>query len=318
MEPISGDFGLLIQPSEGETFADVQGSWILELLASREGGLLLFRGFDVDERAFVRFTEKFGTDFLVHHNTEGRDYVGNDMTVATVAKSNKPIDFHIEMASNPIRPDVLWFYCVAPAVRKGRIGFVDGRVVLENLTTRTRTDLQSRGFKYEFRQLPPEIWRPVWLAIAGEHNVAPRRVLRLIGRFGRRFGVSGATIDKADRISLDYAVNPIYLAPLCGEEVFACGLLDNPRRTLMGDGSQVERAAYIEVAQATYQNAVWLDWRAGDVAIVDNTRVMHSREAFEDTQRRVLIRYSALKCRTRTGLACVEQRLRIVGIGDAS
>jgi alpha-ketoglutarate-dependent taurine dioxygenase len=294
LAPITADFGQFVYPEAGETLADVRTEWLREHLAAPKGGLLMFRGFSAEQTSFVRFTESFGQGFLVHHNGDGRDYIDGDRTLATVAKSNKPIDFHIEMASNPVKPDVLWFFCLAPALRKGRIGFVDGRVVLANLTSRTRAEIQSKKLRYEFRNLPPEIWRPVWNKLVGERARSPRRILGLIGQFGSHYGVDCAAIVD-DQLSFDYTVEAIYRAPLCGEEVFACGLLDNPRRTLMGDGSAVERAVLIEVAQATYQNAVWFDWQVGDLAVVDNTRVMHSREAFEDTQRKVLVRYSALR-----------------------
>jgi alpha-ketoglutarate-dependent taurine dioxygenase len=291
--PISQDFGLWIEAESDNTLAGLDKTWVFERLATN--GLLLFRGFAGDERDFIQLTERWGSGFLVHHNKDGRNYIDDDLTIATVAKSKKPIDFHTEMASNPVKPDVLWFYCVAPAVRKGRIGFVDGRTVLKNLTDRTRKVLQDSGFKYSFNKLPQNIWQPVWSNVVGPHRADLSRAERLMRRLGRDRGVFNVQLDDDGLLSFEYAVAPIFRSPLSGQEVFACGLLDNPKRTFMGDGKPVERDVLVEVIQATYQNAVWVDWQSGDLAIVDNTRIMHSREAFEDDQRKVLVRYSIYK-----------------------
>jgi hypothetical protein len=296
IEPLSDGFGSIIYPETiGESIASIDHDWLKAALKDpSSGGLLLFRGFDADCDRFLRFTESGGTRFLVHHNGEGRNYVDGDPTFATVAKSNKPIDFHLEMASNPIKPDVLWFLCEAPSLWRGRIGFADGRAVLKGLTQRTRKLIEEKGFLYRFDSIPFSIWNPSVKALIGAKAENLDLVRRLLRRNGHRFGVSNAVISADGTLSMEYRVAPIYVAPFCGEEVLACGLLDNPNRTLFGDGMAVDRASYLEVAQSTYQNSVWLDWQAGDVAVVDNTRVMHAREAFEDDQRRVLIRYSNL------------------------
>lgn len=70
IEPLSEDFGLLIQP-ERTVLQDLPGDWLLGELASTAGGVILLRGFDVD--AFLAFTEKLGSGFLVHHNIDSRD-----------------------------------------------------------------------------------------------------------------------------------------------------------------------------------------------------------------------------------------------------
>lgn len=292
IEQLSHHFGLLIRPDGQATLDSIQGDRIFELLASGQGGLILLRGFDANIDSFRQFTDRLGAGFLVHHNTENRDFVADDKTFATVNKDNHPIDFHIEMAANPIKPDVLWLHCVAPALRRGRIGFADGHLVLRNLTQRTRDKIQSQGFRYHYSNLPPSTWRPVWEAVVGKLCADKDGLLKQLEQFGAQLDVTAITLNDLDELSFDYCCQPIYTAPVSGLPVFASGLLDNPVNTLMGDGSAVRRSILVEITQASYQDAVWIDWQPGDVVIADNTRVMHAREAFEDSQRHVLIRYS--------------------------
>jgi alpha-ketoglutarate-dependent taurine dioxygenase len=294
IEPLGATFGHVLTPSGArESLPDLGTGRIRELLADRRGGMILFRGFDATERAFHDFTKAHGRKFLIHHNVEGRDYIGPDRSFATVAKSQRPIDFHLEMASNPVKPKVLWFYCVAPALRNGRIGFADGGAVLDKLTRRTRDRLQE-GLVYRYQGLPPAIWQPVWGGAARSCAVttAAALMLRVARRMGSRNGVSSLTLDAQQNLSFSYQVACIFRSEFSGVPVCASGLLDNAHRTLLGTGELVPQDVVIEVAQATYQNAVWIDWRAGDIAVLDNTRILHAREAFEDSQRRVLVRYS--------------------------
>lgn len=288
---LSEQFGLLLRPG-GTALQDVPGDWLRTALASRAGGVMLLRGFGADVDGFVAFTEKLGSGFLVHHNIGNRDYVNGDQSLATVNKDCHAIDFHTEMASSPIKPDMLWLHCVAPARRRGRIGFVDGHKVLSDLSGRTRARLEAHGFRYRYRDLPAALWRPVWGRAVGVLEQERGAMLRQLALHGAAVGVTGVTLNDRDELGFDYVSAPIYTAPLSGLQVFAGGLLDNPGGTLMGDGSPVERSICIDVTQASYQNAVWIAWQAGDIVVVDNTRVMHAREAFDDSARRVLIRYS--------------------------
>jgi alpha-ketoglutarate-dependent taurine dioxygenase len=70
-------------------------------------------------------------------------------------------------------------------------------------------------------------------------------------------------------------------------------LLDSPDAYQFEDGTKPETPSIVEVSQVVHQNAVWLGWQPGDLVVADNTRMMHAREAFEDSHRRILVRYSA-------------------------
>jgi len=48
----------------------------------------------------------------------------------------------------------------------------------------------------------------------------------------------------------------------------------------LGDGSPVDEAAVDSVAEFMRERRVAFKWKKGDVLIIDNTLVMHSRETF--------------------------------------
>jgi alpha-ketoglutarate-dependent taurine dioxygenase len=289
-EPLSEHFGFLARPDRVTDLVETNWAEAYERLSSVRGGLLIYRGFAVDEQSFRRFTDRCGEGFVAHQLP--REYVDGDNTYSNVAPGCGAIEFHTEMSLNPLRPQALWFYCVRPSNDgRGRIGFCDGAQVVKRLTKRTYQQFLMEGFKYELRDLPENVWRPVLepLQLKGSSR---EYISRLVRRIGPKMGIENFTITSDNELSFDYRFPPIYRSPLTGVEVFACGLLNYAGFMLTGTGEPVPPRAIIEVNQATYQTAVWLDWQPGDVAIIDNTRVMHSREAFEDTHRRVLVRYS--------------------------
>jgi hypothetical protein len=292
IDALADGFGLLGRPTEKMNLSDIPKGWVIEQLSRSDGGLLLLRGFDADIDAFRQFTEAYGGEFLVHQNLEIRDYIGGDKTFAMVHPGKDAIDFHIEMASNPIKADVLWLHCVNPALQRGRIGFADGKKVLSKLTARTRARIEAGGFMYRFVGVPPAAWKPLWQALMGELPDDAGRLYEQVLQYGAQNGVSDIVMDDREQLSFNYYHRPIRRSKFSDVPVFVSGLLDSPGNTLMSDGLAVDQHIRLEVTQACYQDAVWIDWQAGDVAVIDNTRVMHAREAFEDDQRRVLIRYS--------------------------
>ena len=47
----------------------------------------------------------------------------------------------------------------------------------------------------------------------------------------------------------------------------------------------LDRAAMAEAMEHAHEHLRYLDWEAGDIVLVDNTRVMHAREPFHDGNR---------------------------------
>ncbi|KKL04898.1 hypothetical protein LCGC14_2611450, partial [marine sediment metagenome] len=56
------------------------------------------------------------------------------------------------------------------------------------------------------------------------------------------------------------------------------------------DGSDVPSELMDEVERIQNELILNLDWTAGDFALIDNSRALHGRRAFEDTDREVYLR----------------------------
>jgi alpha-ketoglutarate-dependent taurine dioxygenase len=58
----------------------------------------------------------------------------------------------------------------------------------------------------------------------------------------------------------------------------------------MADGSPIPRDVVDEMWQVCDANTHNISWQAGDLVMIDNTRMMHGRRAFTGTHRQISVR----------------------------
>ncbi len=286
VSPLQEGFGYKIEGTKDTPIESLDMERYLEEFKGPAGGVLLFRGFDTNTQVFREFTERFGVDFRVSHtNMQDRVYPDGDASLATVNLGFYAINFHQELTI-PYTPKVIWMHCVEPAEERGRTGVVDGVKVLKNLTRPTRRLFREKGGYVHFENLLPQQWQ----AFFPDMNIA-----ELAEHLEKLDDVVDVHVNEKEQISFKYDQRPVRKTDFSQQEAFVCGLLDYPEQALSREKELYPKPIVNEVTQAVYQEALWVDWQQGDILLVDNTRVMHAREAFESPQREILIRYSNLK-----------------------
>ena len=68
---------------------------------------------------------------------------------------------------------------------------------------------------------------------------------------------------------------------------------DLPRNVYYGDGTRIEDSIVTEISQVYDRLAIRFPWQAGDVILLDNMMVAHSRDPFEGT-RKILVAMAEL------------------------
>ncbi len=77
---------------------------------------------------------------------------------------------------------------------------------------------------------------------------------------------------------------------------------DLPRNVYYGDGTPIEDSVVEEISGLYEQLAVRFQWQPGDVILLDNMMVAHSRDPFEGT-RKILVAMAELMSQTELDLA---------------
>lgn len=283
--PLSEDFGYVITAGSGDKLIDLDLQPYFEAFRTEHGGALLFRGFEANIADFRALTDRYGKEFMVARtNLDERSYPDSDLSLATVNHGFYAIDFHTE-TNIPFNADMFWMYCVKPAAEKGRTLIVDGVKILKELTTPTREHFIENGGFWPIQGIPPQQWQIFF------PNQTQQQVEALLNSLP---GVYDVKFDGFSNLSFRFDQTPIQKTKFCEQEAFIARILDWPEHVLKTDGDMYGKHIVKEVNQAAYKHAIWLDWEPGDFLIINNTRVLHGREAFEDPERQILVRYSNL------------------------
>ena len=262
-------------------------------------GFVVFCGYDVhSDQDFHRFVESFGLENFkyadsfsnaVRHNRTDRVFTANE------APPNVEIFLHHEMAQTLTFHGALFFFCEKAAESGGATPICRSDLTLKTLETQNPTfvaKLRSVGVKYR-NSMPSEAnhesgqgrsWKDK-LTVNSAHE-AEEKLVALGYQFNwlEDGGLSVQTpalaaVDHFGR-GKDVFFNQI-VAAAAGWTVAAD---DREPRLCFGDDSPIEHADLADTIKAAYQHTVDLEWQTGDVALLDNLKVMHGRRPFEGSR----------------------------------
>lgn len=273
---------------------------IHDLLAAN--GAVLFRGFGLPtDTAFDQFIAAFGwpnftyaesLSNAVRRNRTERVFTANE------APPEVSIFLHHEMAQTPIYPSRLFFFCEQPAHSGGATPICRSDWLLERLTIEAPEFVaacREKGVRYS--QTMPAVddlasgqgrsWRST---LSADSRMAAESKLAKLG-YEWRWG-------EDDALSVTTPVLPAIQRLEDGSHSFFNQLIaaffgwkdarnDGQKAIRFGDGSPIDSEAMALAVTMAEELTVDLQWQQGDVALVDNLRVMHGRRPFEG-ERRVL------------------------------
>jgi alpha-ketoglutarate-dependent taurine dioxygenase len=241
----------------------------------KSSGALLLRGFELNEQIFPAFVRQFTSQFLRddYGNSKAPDPTGG--YVQSVTLGNKPIELHCENALSAERPDILWFYCAAPALKDGQTTICDGVSVWEQLSVEVQRLFLTKKAKYTIT-----VPRQIYL------NKDKEIILR-IGAL--KFAGTTYRFNDDDSLTIEYVVAAVNKTKYGSQLAFANSITGPypSYQTTFEDGSSIPLAAMQEIKQLHQKLTENIPWQAGDLVMIDNSRFLHGRRAFDDKQRRI-------------------------------
>jgi hypothetical protein len=252
-----------------------------------QDGWTILRGFDVDIAAFSALTARMCRTITFDPAREH-----SDANTQKVDAGLGPIGLHIENGNTPVCPDIVAFYSARAAFEGSQTTICDGREVVARFDPdRRRRWSQPVSVS---RRLPEALWKSYLAnehpAISRPEEVTEAHVLQF------QAAIPNQTFALNSDGSLDYELRiaPIRASGLSGGEGFANAILGpshnyEPPTYTFADGELVE-ADEIEAIRAIAETCTHeINWQDGDVAILDNTRIMHGRRAIRDDSRQLFI-----------------------------
>lgn len=269
---------------------------------SKPGGIL-FRGFDssgIDE--FERFISSLSDEILDYtFRSTPRNEVSGKIYTSTEYPAEKSIPMHNEMSYTTRWPRKIWFYCVQPATEGGETPIADSVAVYRSIDPEIRAEFEAKGVRYVRNYLPgiDLPWQEVfqtqdrrevericqelvidfeWVGDDGLRTHQTCRATTTHPETGEPIWFNQAHLFHIS--SADPAVREFLLAEL-GEE-------NLPRHAYFGDGTPIPDATLDAVRAAYDRHATAFAWQQGDLMMLDNMRVAHSRRPFKGPRRVVV------------------------------
>ena len=211
--------------------------------------------------------------------------------------------FHNEASHTPRAPQTIFFLCLQPAQQGGATPLSDGALAWQRLAPSLQEALRTRGLTYIRRFLPH--FDVSWRQFFGTDDRAA------VEAQCASEGMEIRWID-ADALELRHTTRAVGRHPRCGWTLFHQLALHHPafldplvreyfegagpglaRTVVFGDGGEIPDAWAEAIHRAQMQASYTFPWRAGMVAILDNTRMAHARAPYAGP-RRHLVMLSAL------------------------
>jgi len=252
-----------------------------------QDGWAMLRGFDVDMAVFSDLTAQLCNTITFD---PAREY--SEKNTQMVDAGLGPIGMHIENGNTPVCPDIVTFFCIRAAFEGSQTTICDGRAVFDRLDE-TQKARWSQKMTVK-RRLPEELWKRY---LANEHPAISRpEEVRHEHILQFKAAIPDQDFTLNDDGSLDYElkVSPVRPSAVSNGQGFANAILGpshnyEPPVYTLEDGSDVSTDE-IEALRAIAETCtVEINWQDGDIAVIDNTRVMHGRRAIKDQDRRLFI-----------------------------
>lgn len=297
----SGAFPLALGPRDGKSITAQQLEQVVQArahefraLAMKHGAVLL-RGFDVNgPEDFAAISRAL--------NCDDYSYIGGaaprtELVPGLVFTSNEsppeePIPFHHEMAQAPTPPNYILFFCEVESPQGGATPIIPSAEVADFFRSRY-PDFARRVSEHGIRyiRVMPEVtdetsaqgrsWRETYdVKTREEAEAAMKRQGTtcewLPNGDCRTITMALPGLRKDDRTSKEVFFNSVVAAYTGWNDARNVG----KKAVVLGDGSPIDEEAIDSVAEFMRDKRVAFKWKRGDVLIIDNTLVMHSRETF--------------------------------------
>lgn len=281
--PRAGQPHVRIDAEHGDALDSIDRAEVRSLY--RCHGALLLRGFVCDLDAFGRFAREF-CPLAVHNDSRNRARIGEQGEIQTVNLGTRPFPLHPELSREPWKPDTCFFYCLTPPSLGGATTICDGVAIVRDLPSAVREAMAAQRIKY---MMPAdatllEHWlgtsHPTDFQLADPPAACPYRFERVGAQIARVFS------------------RPLLHRPMFAEDLafgnfllFARYLRGVRTFPLLDDGSPVPDEWVEAVKRASDALTVAIDWQAGDLLILDNSRFMHGRTAIVEGDQRLIATY---------------------------
>lgn len=277
--PFTRSFGAVLEPGEDKSLRALLGfeGWSKLLDESK---LILVREASWDLATLKEFSRCFMSRTLRYGGN--RDFATEDGHIQFVESGREKVNLHSELAFTPFRPDVCLFACQRPSDTGGETTVGDTRAILKAIKPDTRSLLESQPLAYT-RVFPGTTWQ----RMLGTTDVNAARAY-----LDRVEGLSYKILESGDVWTR--FVTPAILkrgdVPAFSSNIVT--VLDTQEAlgsdVTFANDERIPEAIVEELRTVLASHEIAVNWRPGDILVLENWHALHGRYAFTDDKRSIV------------------------------
>ena len=295
---------LVVEPAQDDvdlvSWAAAHRDFIEARLA--DTGAILFRGFALADVAdFERFTTALCPELFSEYGDLPRAALGGRIYTSTPYPPDQWILFHNESSHMDRWPLKQFFHCLQPAAEGGETPLADCRRVYQRLAPALRNAFESRGVSYVRNFIPgvdvswQEFFRTEDRGEVEEACRAAGLAAEWRGDGGLRTKKTCPAVARHPKTGETLFFNQIQahhvscLDPEVQESLRVLFDEDSlPRNVYYGDGTSIDSAVMQEIVAVYHEVSLSFPWQKGDVVLLDNMLMSHSRAPFSG-ERKIVV-----------------------------
>lgn len=242
-------------------------------------GLIIFRDFKINPKDLTEIVSKYTETFA--NDAQRRENRMNQKIVNNVDKGKEEMALHSEASFSPNWPEIVWFFCnIAPPTGKGGETTVcDGIKLWDSLSADVKNFFQLNPIKYELeipiQNLKKQKLEKKWiLNFQGSGNGKLDYNKGILKITQIRFAVQQSRIPG----KLCFSNHTLYKNT--DPTIINWGTIDNKK---------IPYNIIKEVEEKSKKITFDLNWKKGDLVMIDNKRFMHGRRSFKDIVSRDIV-----------------------------
>ncbi len=281
--PMAGRPHVVLQATRERSPLDIPAEALMALF--RHHGALLLRGFGADLGNFHAFTSQFCAGSVFNESPD-RLQLSAEHNIQSVNGGTLPFPLHPELSREPWKPDVCFFACIEPPRALGATTVCDGVALAAALPSALHAEFAKRRLRYIQGVTPDHLQFWLGTATPSEAQLAappahcPYDFTRIDGHLVRSF-------------TRPVLHRPMFTdSPAWGNFLLFSYFFNRVRGFPSFDDGQFVPDAWLEIVRATGDRlTAAIEWQAGDMLMLDNSRFLHGRTAVVDNDDRLIASY---------------------------
>ena len=275
--------GTIFKSTNNEKLQDIDKDYIISSFEKK--GILIFRDFKFDPTNITDITDRFTLTYATDAPRRANLYDNKNVNTVDLGFHEMPL--HSEASYSPSWPEIVWFTCLETSSSKsGQTTVCDGIKLWESLSEEAKNFFLSNPIKFEleFPVLKKKVGK-------GKRNW----MLNSLGSYNGQidwdrgiFSVNQTRSAVTESRILDKLVFSNHLMIIFSNE-------PQIKKYYVNNGDPIPENIMIEIKSKSKDLIYDIEWKVGDLAMIDNRRFMHGRRAYDPSQKRKIINIQTLK-----------------------